>query len=301
MILFALPRYERLAGTLEELARPRHGRCTIGRFANGELHAAIDTAVTGHDCIVLGSVAPPDESLLSTLLLGHTVKKEGARTVLALLPYLGYARHDRVEAGKSLATAWVGELLRASGIDRVASVDVHSRAAHELFPIPLASLSPARLLAAEITAGRAADVTIVAPDEGARERCEAVRCAAGIDRPVVHLAKRRTPEGVVHERLEGDVSRHAVVVDDILDTGGTLVSACEMLRQARVERITVMVSHGLFTGTRWEALWSVGVERIYCLDTVPLPPRVELQPVVVLSVASLLAEHLRTLGAAALA
>lgn len=269
MILFALPAHEPLAVALHDLAGLERGRFAVSRFANQELHAELETNPAGHACVVLGAVAPPDEHLLATLLLCHTLKKEGAGTVIALLPYLGYARHDKAEPRKSRATAWLGALLRASGVDEVVAVDAHSSLVHQLFPIPVRSLSPAELFA--------------------RERCEAVRQAASIGRPVAHFAKERTREGIKHSVLHGAVSRRAILVDDILDTGGTLVAACEALRRAGAEEMVVMVTHGLFTGRAWERLWSLGVCRIYCTDTIPLPADLGAAPVVVLSVAPLLA------------
>jgi len=293
VLLFALPVHERLAAALGDLARVERGHASVGRFANQELHVEVDTAPAGQDCLVLGAVAPPDAQLLATLLLCHTLSKEGARRVTALLPYLGYARHDRDEPGRSRATAWLGELLRASTVGDVVALDVHSPLVHALFPIPVRSLSPARLFADALAALGPEESTIVAPDEGARARCEATRSAAGIARPLAHLAKARTAEGVRHSTLQGTIGRRVVLVDDILDTGGTLVSACEALRGAGAEEIVVMVTHGLFTGSRWERLWSLGVTRIYCTDSAPLPEGLASARIVVLPVAPLLAAHLR--------
>ncbi|MBI2160384.1 MAG: ribose-phosphate pyrophosphokinase [Candidatus Rokubacteria bacterium] len=289
MILFALPAHEPLAAALHDLAGLERGRVAVSRFANQELHAALETDPAGHACVVLGAVAPPDEHMLATLLLCHTLKKEGASTVTALLPYLGYARHDKAEPRKSRATAWLGALLHASGVDEVVAVDVHSSLVHQLFPIPLRSLSPAELFARELATLPLAEPTIVAPDAGARERCEAVRRAASIGRPVAYFAKERTREGIKHSVLHGTVSREAILVDDILDTGGTLVAACEALRRAGAEEMVVMVAHGLFTGRAWEQLRSLGVSRVYCTDTTPPPAGLGAVPVVVLSVAPLLA------------
>jgi ribose-phosphate pyrophosphokinase len=293
-LLYALPVHRGLASALQARTGFAPGGATISRFANGELHVDLDAAPGARDCIVLGAVAPPDEDVLSTLLLGHTLKKEGARRLTACLPYLGYARHDRAEPRKSRATAWLGEILRASGFDAVVSVDVHSALVHELFPIPVVSLSPAPLFADALAGLGLTDPVIVAPDAGARERCEAVRQAARISRPLAHLTKTRTPDGVRHSILHGAVGPQAVLVDDILDTGATLVSACEALRAAGAREITVMTTHGLFTGHAWERLWSLGVARIYTTDSTPLPaPLGDAGRIVVLPLAPLLAEALR--------
>jgi ribose-phosphate pyrophosphokinase len=296
MILYTFPLYQRLARALDPLGVPR-GEFAVDRFTNGELHATVMTPPGGEDCVVLGGIAPPDEHLLATLLLAHTLKKDGARSVLALLPYLGYARHDKREAGRSLGTAWVGELFRASGIDELAAVDVHSSKIHQLFPVPVRSLSPAAVFAAEIRRLGLAGATVVAPDEGAVARCEAVREAAGLSPAIAWVEKTRTREGVTHRTMHGETGPRAIVVDDILDTGATLLSCCEALQRAGAREITVLVSHGLFTGTAWEGLWSRGVAGIACTDTVPLPERLAGdRRITVLSVAPLLAGVLTTRG-----
>jgi ribose-phosphate pyrophosphokinase len=293
-VLYALPIHRRLAGTLQELARIEAGGSAISRFSNGELHVELEAAPAGRDCIVLGAVAPPDEHLLSTLLLSHTLRKEGAGRITACLPYLGYARHDRDESRKSRATAWLGEVLRASGVDAVVTIDVHSSLVHELFPIPVLSISPAALFAGAILELPPSEPVVVAPDEGALERCEALRRAAGIRRPLGYLTKTRTPEGVRHSTLHGAVGPQVVLVDDILDTGGTLLSACETLQGAGVREIVVMATHGLFTGTAWQRLWSLGVTRIYTTDSTPPPGALISDQIVVLPVAPLLADALST-------
>ena len=295
-ILYALPVHRRLADALVERTGVEPGGAAIGRFANGELHVELDAVPGGRDGVVLGAVAPPDEHLLSTLLLAHTLKKEGARRVTACLPYLGYARHDRAEPRKSRATAWLGEVLRASGVDAVLAIDVHSSLLHRLFPIPVVSVSPAALFAAEIAPLALVDPVVVAPDQGARERGEAVRAAAGIGRPLAHLTKTRTAAGVRHSVLHGAVGPEAVIVEDILDTGGTLVSACEALQAAGVRQIVVMATHGLFTGTAWERLWSLGVTRIYTTDSTPRPASLLDPRLTVLCVTPLLAGALAARG-----
>ena len=269
-IIFPLPDHRALLprGVTGD-SNPASGNSTFARFANGELHLRIESPVATRACAVLGSLAPPDEQMLSVLLMAHTLKREGARRVFALLPYLGYARQDRADPGQSLGVAWTGDLLRAAGVDRVLTVDVHSRRAVACFGLPLDSLSPAPLFAEALVRCGLDDLTIVAPDEGARERCEAVICAAGIRTPLAYLRKRRDVNGVTHSALIGSLTSRVAIVDDILDTGGTLVSACTELRRSGVREIIVLATHGLFTGERWRELSALGVQRIYTTDSVP--------------------------------
>ncbi len=244
-------------------------RCEVARFSNGELYLRLGAPVADCVCGLLGSLAPPDEEVLSVLLLAHTLRREGAQRVIALLPYLGYARQDRADPGQSLGVAWVGDLLRAAGVDQVLTVDVHSQRAAACFPMPIRSLSPARLFAEVLARDDLRDLTVVAPDEGALDRCQAVRTAAGIDTPLAHMRKQRDGDGVTHRALVGTVTRRVAIVDDILDTGGTLLSACRELRRAGAQEITVFATHGLFSGELWRELPTLGVQRIYTTDSVP--------------------------------
>jgi ribose-phosphate pyrophosphokinase len=267
-IVFPLPQHgQLLPGRLDEHSAPALGSCTFSRFPNGELYVRVSSPVANRACAVLGSLAPPDEQILSVLLLAHTLKREGARRVVAVLPYLGYARQDRADAGQSRGGAWAGDLLRAAGVDQVFTLDVHSRRAAACFPMPLQSLSPAPLFAEVLVERGLTDVSIVAPDEGALERCEAVRRAADIQTPLAYLRKRRDADGVTHSALVGTVAPRVAIVDDILDTGGTLISACAELQRAGAREITVLATHGLFTGRRWRELPALGVQRIYTTDS----------------------------------
>lgn len=270
MIVVCLPRFRALLGDEPPGTAPPVHECRVGRFPDGELWIEADVDVAGADCVALGTLAPPDEHLLSTLLLADTLRREGARSVRALLPYLGYARQDTPETGRSLGAAWAGALLEAAGVERVATVDVHSAAATALFPVPVVSLSPARLFARELRRqGPVADLTVVAPDEGAIARCRAVAAVAGVPAPVAHLRKRRTAAGVAHVELVGEVGPRALLVDDILDTGGTLLSACARLHEAGAREISVMATHGTLSGERWRELPAAGARRIQVTDSIP--------------------------------
>jgi ribose-phosphate pyrophosphokinase len=295
MILFSFPSHQNLARELQKIAAVRAGQFVVGRYENQELHARIEESVSGEHCLILGTIAPPDDFLLSVTLLAETLKKEGAAKITALLPYLAYTRQDKNKQGESLGTAWVGALLRSSGIDRVITLDVHSERDTDLFPIPLISLPTDVLFAQTIRDYGLQDATIVAPDEGAISRCEAVKKAAGIATgETPYFEKKRTDLGVVHRGPVGTVGTKVLMIDDMLDTGGTLVSACEKLRVAGAREIFVLVTHGLFTGTKWMRLWDLGVKRIFCTATVPIRSDIETANITVLSITTLVRAALMT-------
>lgn len=268
MILFPFASYEGLARQLADIFQ--HGAFSIRKHPNGELFSRIEGDVHGESCCILGSIAPPADDLLSVLLLAHTLKKEGASTVSALLPYLAYARHDKGKQGESLAIQLIGQLMQTSGIDRVICVDMHSVRDQHLVPIPIISLSPAKIFAEMLREFDLSRTTLVAPDEGALKRCEDVRASANMQQPVAYFKKHRDEKGITLEGPVGDVEKSVVLIDDILDTGGTLTGACERLKAAGTEEMTVMVTHGLFTGSEWQGLWNLGVKHIYCTDTIPV-------------------------------
>jgi len=295
IIVFAFPGYQPLLDLLMPFAQK--GNFEINRFPNRELVVRVGTPVRSAHCVVLGSVAPPDEQLLSVALLGHTLKKEGCRRLTALLPYLGYSRQDKEKSGESLAAAWIGSVLRTSGVDEVVTIDVHSQRDQQLFPIPLVSVFPAEIFAHSIRRCQLSDATIVAPDNGAILRCQAVNDALG--KPAIevpYFEKKRDESGIKHNNLIGRIGMRTLIIDDILDTGGTLVSACEKLLQAGVGEIHIMVTHGLFTGTAWQKLWSLRVQQIFCTDTIPATKDIlDERRIVVLSIGQLLKEQMTLL------
>lgn len=291
--LYTFPPHEYIGERLKDALNITMGAFRLARFPNGELYIQLDTQATKQKCIALGSIAPPDTNLFSFLLLCHTLKANEAKTVTAVLPYLAYSRHDKKEPQKSHAGALIGHLFGSAGAEEVVTVDVHSPLVSQLFPIPLVSLSPARVFAEEIARRSLHSATIVAPDEGAINRCEAVAKAVGMKGEVAFLTKKRTETGVIHRELHGSVGKQAVIVDDMLDTGGTLISCCEKLLEQGVEEIWIMVTHGLFTGSAWEKLWELGVQQIYCTDTILLPENARSKNIIVLSVVPLLAEALK--------
>lgn len=265
-LIVPLPGFEPLAGSVAVLETTPP---TIERFENGELEVRLDASVDGRGCFLLGTVAPPGDRLAELLLTADTLLRNGANSLHAVLPYLAYARQDRPNPNISLAAAWIGRLLANAGIADLTTIDIHSRAARELIGLPVTSLSPADLFGRALAGWASREAVVVAPDRGAHARADAVLAALGLDRPLVRFGKERDAGGVTHTTVEGEVAPRAIVVDDILDTGGTLVSCCRKLRALGVEETAIAVTHGLFTGARWRELADLGVGAIHVTDSVP--------------------------------
>lgn len=296
MILFPLPSYEYMAHSLLEGGGLKRGAFSVYRFTNKELSITLETSALGQECIVLGGTTPKNDELLTLLLLTHTLKTLGAKNVTVVTPYLSYARQDKKEAGKSLAASWIGEMLKASGADNVVTVEVHSPEVVNLFPLPLKSLSSAEIFAKELAGFPEEAMTLVTPDEGALPLAQALKEKLHIDEDVAYFKKTRTEEGVTLSELHGEAKGRAIVVDDLLDTGGTLIESAKKLREKGIEKITVVVTHGLFSGTRWEELWSLGVEHIYTTNTIPSALGFADDRITVLPVESLIVEYLDKQG-----
>src|SRR6516162_8183539 len=187
------------------------GKFSVTHYDNQEFRAAVDTTVNGEQCFLVGSVTPPECRMLSFLLLGHTLKKEGASRVTGILPYLAYSREDKLKVGQSLATAWMGALLQASGFDEIWTIDLHSEHDKNLFPLPLESLSPSSIFRESLGKLELTGASFVSPDRGAVPRCQAMKSEAGITGgDIVYFEKHRTAGGIVHHTPVGKVQRRAV-------------------------------------------------------------------------------------------
>lgn len=290
MVIFPFHKYKYLVKSLKELPERKIGKFSVNRFPNQEIYVQISTIAAHKECLILGSISPPDEQLISFLFLAHTLKKELASKIIAFLPYLAYARQDKIKKGESLATATIGEIFRASHISEVVTIDVHSQKVESLFPLQIHNLSPAKLFAKEIKKLKLENPTFVAPDEGAIERTQKVMDELKIEKEIAYMKKGRTPSGVCSS-LYGKVSKNAVVIDDILDTGETLLACCEILECAGAENIHIFVTHGLFTGKLWTKLFDFNVKKIYCTDSIPQVKNLKIDNLTILSIKPLLKEY----------
>ncbi|GMU59245.1 MAG: ribose-phosphate pyrophosphokinase [Myxococcaceae bacterium] len=283
-VLLAGTSHPALAADLSaELKRPL-GACAVRRFPDGELDIEVPEDVRGaHVVLVQGLHHPTGEHLLELALLTDVVRREGAGSVTAVVPYLGYARQDRRESGKEpLGARVLAELMAASRLDRVVCLDLHSKAVEGCFERPVLHAAAVPALIEHLRARVPSPAVVVSPDLGAVKRAEAFARPLGLGVAVVHK-QRLSGQDVKVERIVGEVEgQHVVVVDDMISTGGTLAAAVQtVLAHGAKTPVTVVASHGLFVGPANERLAALPLARVVVTDSVPAPvsPRFPLEHV----------------------
>jgi ribose-phosphate pyrophosphokinase len=250
------------------------GSCTVERFPDGELQIAVG-AVQGRDVFVVQPlVAPIGEALLELVLIADACHRTGARSVSAVVPYLGYARQERrTREGQPLGARVVGRLVSAGDFARVVVVDLHAAAVEGFFSGIVDHLSAAPLLGDTLAARPQEDGVIVSPDLGAAKLAR--RFAARLKLPTAVVYKTRlSGSAVTAEEVVGEVrGRRPIIVDDMISTGGTIEAAIRAaLSAGAIADITVVATHGLFVGPATERLRVLPIRRLLVTDTVPSGP-----------------------------
>jgi ribose-phosphate pyrophosphokinase len=295
-ILIAGSAHPALAASLaRELGQPL-GPCAITPFPDGELDIEVQADVRGRDVLLVQPTQPPvGEHLLELTLLSDACRRAGAKSVSAVVPYLGYARQDRRETGREpLGARVVAELLAAGRIDRLVCLDLHSRAVEGCFPQPVEHASAISALTQRL-ADLPRPAVVVSPDLGAVKRAEAFARPLGLPVAVVHK-QRHSGSDVTAVGVVGDVKGlHALVVDDMISTAGTVCAAIKAVIDAGAKPgVTVAATHGLFVGPALGRLAACSPRRVVVTDSVPQPRQVPF-PLDVVPCAPVLAEVLRRL------
>jgi ribose-phosphate pyrophosphokinase len=270
----------------------------LERFPDGELHIEIQESVRGHDVYLLQPTCPPvDENLLELLLLADACRRAGAVQLTAVMPYFGYARQDRRARGREpVGARVVADLINTGGIGRIVAVDLHSRAVESAFAMPLEHLSAVDILAETLRPSIRDNSVIISPDLGAVKMAERYAALLGLPVAIIHKT-RISGEQVKVQRIVGDVcDKEAIIIDDMVSTGGTIEEAATALIEAgcSVSGIKVATTHGLLVGPAAARLAKLPIDRLYVSDSVP-PPQGFPLPLEIFSLAGLLAATIRRL------
>ena len=275
------------------------GEPNLVDFANGEIRPRFAESVRGTDVFVIQSHAGNggssiNDSIMEQLIMIDAAQRASAKRITAVCPFYGYARQDRKAEGREPITArLVADLFRAAGAKRMVSVDLHSGQIQGFFDGPVDHLTAMPVLETYLR-DHAVDPVIVSPDAGRIKVAE--RLAQHLHADLAFIYKRR-PKGTTNVAVARDVigevdGRQCILVDDMIDTAGTIVSAAEILKTKGANDVWAMATHGVLSGPAIDRLKNAPIDRVVITNTLPLPPEKQLDKIEVLSVAKIIADAL---------
>ncbi len=271
------------------------GGILVTKFSEGEIRVKIDDNVRGKDVFVVQSTCPPpNENLMELLIIIDALKRASAGRITAVIPYYGYARQDRKDQPRVPITAkLVANLLTVAGADRILTMDLHAGQIQGFFDIPLDHLFAVNVFVEYIEKLKLDDLVIVSPDVGGIKTARAYAKRIGASLAIVDK-RRISPEKAEAMNILGEVEgRNAVLVDDLIATGGSLLEAANALKKAGVKKIYAAIVHGVLSGNAMENIEKSILEELIITDTIPLADHKRHPKLKVLSVAPLLAEAIK--------
>lgn len=258
---------------VKELGLPL-GKLEIIRFADSECRVRIEEDVEDKDVFLIQSLCNPvDENLMELLLLADAVKRGEPHKIIAVLPYHSYARQDRAHrSGECVSASVVTKLLESVGIDKLITVELHNESILGFFKIPVVHVSGLSVFQSEVEKIRQ-DVVVITPDAGALKRAQ--KFAELLDLPLALIEKKRDlnqAHKILSMRVVGDVKdKIAIVVDDVIVTGGTLVNAAYLLKEKGAKQVIAATTHADFVGGADKILSDSPLDKIWVTDTIKIP------------------------------
>jgi ribose-phosphate pyrophosphokinase len=273
------------------------GRAHLARFSDGEVWFQIQDNVRGADVFVVQPTGPPvNENLMELLVMLDAFKRSSASRITAVLPYYGYARQDRKDKPRvPISAKLVADLLSAAGTDRILTMDLHAAQIQAYFDVPVDHLFAAPVIIDHVSNLRLRDLTVVSPDAGGVERARAY--AKRLEAELAIVDKRReTPNVAEIHRVIGDVEgRTALIVDDIVDTAGTLAKVAEAIKAAGAKDVLASCSHAVLSGNALERIEASPLSKLIVTDSIPVSPEKRRGKIVVLTIAELMGKAIKNI------
>ncbi|MGL4457830.1 MAG: ribose-phosphate pyrophosphokinase [Plesiomonas shigelloides] len=277
------------------------GDATVSRFSDGEVCVQINENVRGGDIFVIQSTcAPTNDNLMELVVMVDALRRASAGRITAVIPYFGYARQDRrVRSARVPITAKVvADFLSNVGVDRVLTVDLHAEQIQGFFDVPVDNVFGSPVLLEDMLAKNLTSPVVVSPDIGGVVRARAI--AKLLNDTDMAIIDKRRPRANVSQVMHiiGDVNgRDCILVDDMIDTGGTLCKAAEALKERGAKRVFAYATHPVFSGTAIDNIKNSMIDEVVVTDSIPLTPEFKaLDKVRVLTLSGMLAEAIRRIS-----
>lgn len=268
------------------------GKAMCGRFNNGEIQVMINESVRGKDVFVIQPTgAPVNDNLMEMLIMVDALKRASARHITVVVPYYGYARQDRKTRGREPITSkLVADLMSTAGVTRVVTMDLHAGQIQGFFDVPVDHLASAQLLAGYVKAKELENLTVVSPDLGGVTRARDL--ADRVEAPIAIIEKRRPEPGVakVMNIIGAVEGRNCVLVDDMVDTAGSLCEGAKALMEAGAKGVYAAVCHPILTDPATERIRESALKEIIVTNSLPIEDYKMQDKLKVVSVAPLLGE-----------
>ncbi len=295
MMLFSGSSYPALTDKIAQELGVKAGKITRTRFKNGEIYIKFDESVRGADVFVVQTCCEPiNDNIMELLIMIDALKRASAGMINAVIPHYGYARQDKKAEGREPITAKLfADLLSIAGMNRAILLDLHSSTIQGFFDVPVDHVTAIPIIAKYINGKNIKNGVVVSPDVGGVKRASIF--AKKLHFPLAILDKRRpAPNMAEMEHIVGDVEgKTAIIFDDMIDTGDTLLKAIDMLRRHDVEKIYIGATHPIFSGNAIEELENSKVEEVIVADTIPISKEFKSKKIKVLSIAPLLAKTIK--------
>jgi ribose-phosphate pyrophosphokinase len=274
------------------------GRATVSAFSDGELTVELLENVRGRDVFIVQPTSPPaNDHLMELLIMVDACRRASAARITAVIPYFGYARQDRRQRAMRvpITAKLVANMIAGAGVDRLLTVDLHADQIQGFFDIPVDNVYSSPVLLGDVWKQKYQDLVVVSPDVGGVVRARAI--AKRLDDADLAIIDKRRPRANVSEVMNiiGEVAgKHCVLVDDLVDTAGTLCHAAEALKEAGAKRVCAYITHAVLSGPAVGRIEDSHLDELVVTDTIPLSEGArKCRKVRQLSVAELLAETMR--------
>ncbi len=273
------------------------GKATVGTFSDGEINIEIMENVRGRDIFIIQpTCAPSNDNLMELLVMIDAIKRSSAGRITAVIPYFGYARQDRRPrtARVAISAKLVAEMIGVSGADRVLTMDLHADQIQGFFDIPTDNIYGSPVLMSELWRKQLPNPIIVSPDVGGVVRARAMAKQLETDLAIIDKRRPKANEAKVMHII-GDVSnRSCILIDDMVDTAGTLCEAARALKEHGATKVLASCTHAVLSGGASERINNSEIDELLVTNTIPLSPEAaNCKKITQLSVAELLAESIR--------